>query len=59
MSESDEQLDTGSLDTEAFRAFAERGSESSRKAAGMPFRLVTLGVGLAALVAIVLLLLRM
>jgi hypothetical protein len=55
----DQQVDTGSLDTEAFRAFAAGRDESSGKAAGVPFRLVTLGIGVVAFVILVLLLVRM
>ena len=53
----DEPVDTGSLDTEAFRAFATR-EEPSPARSGVPFRLMTLAIGLAAFVAIAVLLLR-
>ena len=42
---SEEPQDTGSLDTEAFRAFANR-EEPEAKRSGFPFRLVTLLGGL-------------
>jgi hypothetical protein len=53
---SEKQVDTGSMNTDAFRAFAGRAEERDRRAA---FRLVTLGVGMVALVLIVWLLLRL
>jgi hypothetical protein len=58
-SSGDQQVDTGSLDTEAFRAFAAGKDDASGKAAGVPFRLVTLGIGLMAFAILVLLLVRM
>jgi hypothetical protein len=54
---SDEPVDTGSLDTEAFRAFANR-EEPEPKASGVPFRLLTLGAGLVVFCGLALLLLR-
>jgi hypothetical protein len=46
-------------DTQAFRAFVERGEpDETHRAGGAPFRILTLLAGLAAFVVIVLLLLR-
>ncbi|MGH8934524.1 MAG: hypothetical protein ACRDZO_28810 [Egibacteraceae bacterium] len=55
----EKQLDTGSMDTDAFRAFADREDEKPPKAVGVPFRLATLGAGLVALGLIAWLLLRL
>jgi hypothetical protein len=55
----DTQQDTGSLDTGAFRAFASREDETSRKALGVPFRLLTLGGGLTVLALVVWFLMRL
>ncbi|MPZ73546.1 MAG: hypothetical protein GEU74_10000 [Nitriliruptorales bacterium] len=45
-------------DTQMFRAFVERNEEAPPKAVGVPFRVVTLGIGLLVLAGIVWLLLR-
>lgn len=55
----EKQFDTGSMNTDAFRAFAGREDEQPRRAVGVPFRLATLGAGLVALGLIAWFLLRL